>query len=333
MAETANIAQMAEKIAQEIFAEFLWGTIGPLNNNWDCINKDLHDVDTHPSDIVFYYDDPYSDTRVYINCDLKSYSEKSISSNTIAKSINNLSKSVECASTSENWQDHYSHPGTTFDVYGLLFIYNHDGGYDRQFDNQLKAAKLAPANIARSERIFVLGPKDIFWLNNVCQEIARMRGSRQRKIPDSEYCSFFHPQLAQKANVVPGRQCAATLESITSAWIILAHKDDGKGIGDGFVIFYRGEAENVNEFTYFIDFMRRNNLLKDRISILIKCIDSTGQKMINFQKASQLYIRQVLGDEDSNSDLAKIISKIAFEGMSQIISTFSEVEIGMRYDR
>lgn len=73
MGETANIARMAEKLSDDLFSEFFWEKTGPMNENWGCEDKEKHKVETHPSDVVFYYDEPYSHTRTYVNCDLKSW--------------------------------------------------------------------------------------------------------------------------------------------------------------------------------------------------------------------------------------------------------------------
>ena len=58
MAETANIAKMAEKLSKEVFAEFLWQKTGSTNINWPCEDEERHGKKTHPSDVVFYYDEP-----------------------------------------------------------------------------------------------------------------------------------------------------------------------------------------------------------------------------------------------------------------------------------
>jgi hypothetical protein len=78
MAETTNIAKMAEILSQDLFGDFLWQHTGPTNTNWPCEEQELHKAKTHPSDVVFYYDNPYRLSRTYVNCDLKSYARGSI---------------------------------------------------------------------------------------------------------------------------------------------------------------------------------------------------------------------------------------------------------------
>ena len=54
-----------------------------------------HKVKTHPSDVVFFYDNPYSLSRTYVNCDLKSYASGTISkAKTYTPAIESLAKSI-----------------------------------------------------------------------------------------------------------------------------------------------------------------------------------------------------------------------------------------------
>ncbi|WP_156386724.1 hypothetical protein [Aureimonas sp. Leaf454] len=103
MAETVNIAAMAEKLSNELFKEFLWKKVGPTNQNWACERTDVHDVDSHPTDVVFYYDEPYSMMRTFLQCDLKSYAKGSITQSTIRAALESLAKQVSCAEISGAW--------------------------------------------------------------------------------------------------------------------------------------------------------------------------------------------------------------------------------------
>lgn len=109
MAETANIARMAEKISDEIFSIFFWDKKGPVNKNWECMNRDVHKRNTHPSDVVFFYDEPYRPIRTYIQTDLKSYSADSISRSKIEGALKSLGQQISCAEISEEYQNLYTH--------------------------------------------------------------------------------------------------------------------------------------------------------------------------------------------------------------------------------
>jgi hypothetical protein len=220
MAETKNIAEMAAMHSDDLFKEFLWTRVGPTDRNWVCEDRHNHNVPTHPSDVVFYYDNPYSLSRTYVNCDLKSYASGSITKAKLTPSIESLAKSVGCAEKSAEWQNLYLHEHVNNDICGLLFIYNHDGAYDRNFKALLAEAKPKLTYLPRLAKLFVLGPEDIFWLNNVRYEILQMRG--KELIPAREYCRFFYPNLVRKNNLQPEHARAATLEMLTGPWIVLS---------------------------------------------------------------------------------------------------------------
>src|ERR1700679_3940651 len=99
MAETTNIAKMADKLSNELFGEFYWERVGPMNNNWECVDP-RHKARTHPSDVVFYYDNPYALSRTYITCDLKSYAKASISLPAVNIAAARLARSLTCAEKS-----------------------------------------------------------------------------------------------------------------------------------------------------------------------------------------------------------------------------------------
>ena len=183
MAETTNIAKMAEKLSKELFAEFLWQRMGPTNINWPCENEDKHKNKTHPSDVVFYYDEPYTQARTYVNCDLKSYAKGSITIGSIRSAIESLARALSCAETSDEFRTNFLHDHVSPEICGLLFVYNHDGEYDKDFSGLLGQIKNEKLDIPSKSKIVVLGPRDIFWLNNVHHEIAYMRGGAG-ELPD-----------------------------------------------------------------------------------------------------------------------------------------------------
>lgn len=85
MAENANIAKMAEKLSNDLFSVFGWCGTGPMNIDWACVDQQRHGAQTHPTDAVWYYDEPYSNSRTYILADLKSYGKASITPNKICQ--------------------------------------------------------------------------------------------------------------------------------------------------------------------------------------------------------------------------------------------------------
>lgn len=330
MAETSKIAKMASKLSDELFAEFFWTKVGPEDSNWPCEDPEHHGVTTHPADVVFWYDEPYSSKRTFVHCDLKSYAKGSISTAAIQGALTSLCKQVACAEKSETWRDLYMHGNVTPDVCGLLFVYNHDGGYDKNFASHLTGIKDDKLPLPKGSRAFVLGPRDILWLDNVRFEIRQMRGAAgQAALPAAANCKYFYPQLDGRANLQPDKARAATLEMLTSPWIVLEY-EAGANSQRGFVVFYRRSGETEEEFMYLLDYLRHYQVLEHGTTIEIKSFQTTPTAAATFQKATQRYIEGLGGA--STSDLAKKLAAIKYSKMTQAVSDFSEIDLGMDYD-
>jgi hypothetical protein len=328
MAETANIAKMAEKISRELFADFFWQQEGPMNVNWQCQNKDLHQKATHPSDIVFSYEEPYSKDRTYINCDLKSYARESIKGSQIHGAIKSLAESITCAEISGEWQKLYTDQHKSALIYGLLFVYNHDGEYDRNFDAILSSVNLKDIRIPPRSKIVIMGPSDVRWLDNVRHEIVHMRGAGQIN-PARKDCRFYYPHLVRKKNIQGNAARAATLEMLTSPWIILEYNTVSTDSERGYVIFYRRSGESPNEFLYLIDYLFHYQILKNKNEVHLRTLDAHENASANFERAKKQYIEEYKG---ADSGLVELMNTIKYSQINAVLSRFSEVEIGMSYE-
>jgi hypothetical protein len=210
---------------------------------------ELKKILTHPSDVVFYYDEPYSLSRTYINTDLKSYKKGSITSFAIAAAIESLALTLECAELSEEWQDKFVHEQKSHSIVGLLFIYNHDGDYDSGFDEILAKVNHEKLKIPRHSRIFVLGPREIRWLDNVRLDMMMLYSNHV--LPHEDRWSFYYPDLVRKKKVQVSAR-AATLEMLTGPWIILSYPADGTKPA-GYIVYFRGSGKHAEEFLYLLD--------------------------------------------------------------------------------
>lgn len=334
MAETANIAAIAERLSGELFTEFFWQRTGPTNENWACEKPEHHKVDTHPSDVVFYYDEPYAKQRTYVNCDLKSYAMSSITTSALRGAVESLAKQVACAEISEEWRAKYIHNGVTPAVSGLLFVYNHDGEYDKDFQQHLRAVQQsAKLDLPRGSKLVVLGPEDIFWLDNVRYEICQMRGRRtdRQPLPDPEHCKFFYPQLVRRKNLQLDHAKAASLEMLTSKLIVMEYSRPTLRDQRGFLLFYRGKGAYAEEFTYLFDYLRNFQLLQENIDIEIKLLDASPLAPAMFQKAVQTYV-DGLSNGDSKSPLAERVAAITYKRITAVRTRFSDLELGMDYE-
>jgi len=324
MAETANIAKMAEILSKELFSEFLWEPVGPRNWNWPCEDKKNHGAKSHPSDVVFYYDEPYIATRTYVNCDLKSYAKGSINTASVRAAIESLARALTCAEKSDEWRKNYIHNHVSAEICGLLFVYNHDGEYDNDFNVLLNGVKHEKLDIPKKSKIVVFGPKDIFWLNNVRYEMVLMRGSKD--LPPKEHCRFYYPHLIRKKTVQLDQAKAATLEMLTAPWIILSYRQPNLHNRRGFVIFYRRLGESVEEFLYLIDYLMLYQILDYDTDIKIKTLDAHISAPAFFGKAINQYIDEVGGER---TDIKERLNSINYSQIKQVQMKFSELEIGM----
>jgi hypothetical protein len=212
MAETAKIAEIAEKASREVFSVFGWERRPPKDRNWECVTEQ-HNKETHPSDVVFSYDDPVEHSTVFFTTDLKSYAKPTISQDKVKVALKSLSMSAECAAKAAKWRDLYVNMAQNYKVRGLLFVYNHDGEFDLDFGSWLKDATSSSIKLRRPVKIHVIGPKEIRYLCTIANDIRCERGT-ERNLPDGDDCSFFYPDLVRVR--VKSNYCkAATIEVLS----------------------------------------------------------------------------------------------------------------------
>jgi hypothetical protein len=178
---------------------------------------------------------------------------------------------------SKNWEAH-----------GLLFIYNHDGDYDRDFDTVLNEIHSSEAPVPLGKRVFVLGPSQIEFLDSVATDINIERG--QLKLPDAQHCGFYYPDLdkakAQAKKTLP----AATIETLMGPWIVLRYQTvEQQTIRAGYYFYYRGPGVTVPEFEYVLDYIFKYQLLEDFDQISIRLPFGTKDAPAIFERAKRSY--------------------------------------------
>jgi len=325
VAETENISKMADKISKDIFGVFGWERVGPKNVNWKCVYPQEHSKSTHPSDVVFTYRDPYRNTNVYINCDLKSYAKSSINKLNIAGAIKSLCSTIECAQVSPEWQDLYLQKGSTPDISGMLFVYNHDGGYDKEFKNYLQLIDDSNFKIGSGCKVFVVEPFDVLYLNIIANDILKMRGTKD--LPDIENCTFYYPDLFRKKKNDLTTNSPATVEMLLGPWQILKYKINGV---TGIIFYVKTHGETVEEFLYLIDYLIHYQVISFCDEILIKLPFENKLAASNFEKSINEYSRQQSNAKEEIEKFAeRLKAKIKYESVTNIVSVFSEIAIGM----
>lgn len=317
MGETANKARMAEIVSDDVFKVFGWNKVGPSNQNWKCV-LDTHHRKTHPSDVVFRYMDPYEDKAVYINCDLKSYSRQSISKYSVSSAISSLATSTECMQFSDEWQSTFQLPSENADKKSLLFIYNHDGEYDVNFHDLITSIDKDNFKIRKGNKMYIMGPREVVYLKTIANDIEVLRS--RKILPEPEFCSFYYPDLTGK-KVASENNAAATVEMLLGPWQIVQYKQNNNS---GLIIYCKSTGDSIDEFLYLIDYITHYQLLKSENTINIRLPNASKLAIGNYEKAIYEYAR--IQEAPALQDRLK---KIKAESVTNIVTRFSELEIGM----
>lgn len=258
MSEIANIAALAQRVSDKIFDVFGWQTAQIKDEDFPCDNITEHQTKgsggKHPLDCVFFYEDPFTDKKVYLLTDLKSYKKSTLESKDYAPYIRSLGKATQCAATSKTWQGRYTDGDpTNFSVDGLLFVYNHDAAYDKEF--KIKAKGLAPGSLkqSRSTRIHLIDPNQISNLQSITTDLKSICGEKELQYKKRK---IFYPQQPLR---MPGDSLmdCANIEILRSRRQIICVPDaDGEMLAN---IYIRTEG-SIDSFEYLITFLYRSGL-------------------------------------------------------------------------
>jgi hypothetical protein len=338
VAETDNIALIANKIAQNIFGVFFWDLYAQNNSNFECVTPDTHRTPTdhpkkeHPGDVVYHYLDPYLNHRVYLHTDLKSYGKNSLKISKIRAALNSLAMTVECANNSSDWRVKFmQNDQEPHEVRGLLFVSNHDSEAPLLFDETIKKIGKGSIEIARSNMIHVLGPIAITNLFSVATDIRLAIQSKEL----SQRYRFFYPDLTLWKRLTPDdARTAATVETLLSPYFILKHdkvlEDNGDTVlqRQGSLVYYSRVGDTVDEFVYLLDSLSRYQLVNANEQIRIRMTNRNRSATYknNFAKAKTKYCDEWKFDEGRAAE----IEAITIDSINQISPNYSPDEIGWR---
>ncbi|TKF71418.1 hypothetical protein FCV59_16885 [Vibrio sp. F13] len=325
MSETANIAKMAEHISDEIFYFFKWQRRKARDRNWECASPEIHKTKgkTHPSDVVFYYQHPYLGEDIYVNTDLKSYAKSSITKDSISKSIISLSKATHCANNSGSFEQKYIHTTDQYDVVGMLFIYNHCGDYDSEFDSIMRAIKHEDLQLDEHNKIYVLSPQKIRKFVDVTTDISRLIA--RNKLPKPKKYSFLYPDLVLTKNRL-GDSEPATLEALLSDTLIIKHDyDEDDEIASGYVVYYSKEDPKVDDFIYLLDSFSHYQMFEKNKPIRIRYTkdSNSNDDIANIFESAIIKYSAIWGKK--TDDLNK---KVSFDVITKFSSSFNESVLG-----
>ena len=329
MAETANIARIAEQVSRDLFEVFNWNRIKITNCNWKCIDPVRHSTGsgTHPTDVVWHYEEPYETKRTYIQADLKSYACKSISRAAIQASLRNLAMAVECAPDSPEWRNYFwMEESCPSQVVGLLFIYNHDGDFDSDFSFLMQEPIDGPSfKMKAGTRIMVMGPRMIWELCSIALDIKQFPaeyGLGLQWVP-------FYPEgrLRQFRRFTEISCIPMTVDALFSNVISFKVKPfDYQGDYQDLHVYYRGPGETKEEFLNLVDSFFRDQTIETAGKIVIHHVSSKSPNdaaVLNFERAcNEIASLYNVGN--------KKLESLEFETLSLTKPGFTATEIGMR---
>lgn len=326
MSERINIAAMAETVSNDMFGKIGWSIVGPPNESWVCSEPALHEVKDHPTDVTFVYDDPYTRRTVHLLTDLKSYAAGSIQDYPLKNAIESLASAVQCAKTNPSWKELYLQEGNEPEIQGLLFIYNHDSEYDKNFAAQLKRIFEQDMVIPNGVKLYIMGPDDIWYLGEILNDIANL--SRNEEInQDKNALSFYYHSDSRERIASNQKGSLATIDVLKGKYQILRYVGSGKKGGEkdqGVLIYYRGPCKESKEFILLIDMLRSFGLLDIADVIKIRCPRAESKASVNFQKAIKVY-----SDHPGDRILEKL-KKIEYSSIASVRPNLTRFEVAMK---
>lgn len=315
MAENGPIEEVAKIVSKKLFERFKWNQYGPYDQDFKCRKEGAHKPEakkqahTHPVDVVFSYKDPYLNSTIYLNTDLKSYSKSSINVDQIEKALISLGNTIDCAQNSEEWLTKYQTTIGNYEVRGMLFVYNHDNQSKKDFyeffyppkpkkGNRNKAVKLDKINIPKGKQIHIIEPNLINYMMKITSDMTELHA--EESFPLDCY-GFYYPELTYHKVLVSDEYLPATIELISSPFLIIKHGDVKKYniktskldivYDEGYLVYYNRSGEKDLEFLYLLDTLSRFQILNGTNRIRIRCAYLKPSPSIksNFQRAIEKY--------------------------------------------
>jgi hypothetical protein len=334
MGETANIGEMAVLASAEIFNVFGWMQVGPTDENSECVEKEKHHKvkstwKKHPTDAVYKYIDPYRGIDVYINTDLKSYAAGTLETTDLVKTLKSLGHATECANKSQEWKRMYVDETRNHEVVGLLFVYNHDGDYEKDFNDQL--VQINPSQLQLSPGYFVgvIGPLRVVYLNSIAKDIKSLHSDE--KLPGKEDRFFFFPHLNRSAALHQTSQSVG-LPFLLGPLIVLGYdfSDKPRSQARGYCVYYDGAGETIEEFKYVFDYLFRYQIAGEGTDISINLVFPSPDAHPTSEKAKLEFARDHWPVANSSQDeVRSILKHITFRQVQNVVQRFSSKSIGM----
>ena len=305
MGEVVNIATLAESASDKLFKTFGW-EIGEIKDeNFPCVNQEKHQkktVKTHPVDCVFSYNDPYTDKHHFLLCDLKSYAATTLETKDFKPYLQGLAKAVECAQVETTWKGRYVPPGIdSFSVDGFLFVYNHDGNYEKEFSK--KGSSFIPSSLqgSRNSRVHMFGPDTINRLQSVAQDL---KARCTEMDLDFQTRKFFYPKQTLSMPAESHWE-SADIETLRSRRIIIRLRSRNISSDTVYLVYFQ-TLSTVEAHEYLITFLYKNRIVEESSKVLIIGQGMSAEAQVDFKNAKGQFLERHFGMKEIENSLEKI---------------------------
>ena len=261
--------------------------------------------------------------------------------------LQSIAKTIDCASISKEWKDRYGINSTNYDIRGMLFIYNHDGKYHREFYNTFKTTvnndrkklgiNLKSIGLKKGQQIHIVEPLLISYMTTIIADMNKLH--HEGTFPQYDY-DFYYPELLRNKTVSGDRHSRpATIEAIAAPYLIIEHDavvtklrtGEVQRTEPGFVIYYNRSGSDPYEFVYLFDTLSRYQLLDGEKNIRLRFAYYNPSQDIgsNFEKAKDIYIKSWGYDDHKR----KILNKISIKELTLMEHTFKTKMVARRNEQ
>jgi len=347
--ETGPIAQVAAIVSKDLLKWFRWDQIPLKDRNFDCVKADKHaradkkQKHTHPTDVVFFYVDPYLNRRILFNTDLKSYAVTSMKGPNVRSALRSLAQAIDCARVSEEWKARYSVEDLD-EIRGLLFVYNHDAEYDGDFERYLlperrksqpgeETADLSSIPLEPGQLLHLIEPRTISYLQTILIDVRKLH--MDGMFPSANYYFYYPDQKLHKVRLEPHRR-PATVESMCGPYLIVGHdpvikydessRQTDQTCAAGFVVYYNRPGKTHLEFMYLFDVLSSYQILSGEYLVRIRVAHHTPHAQIqsHFKHAIKAFVQDWGFDDYIEGKL----NAIEFEVIDHVKTAFSQTKLG-----
>ncbi|MEO5712682.1 MAG: hypothetical protein ABIT37_04265 [Luteolibacter sp.] len=237
-----------------------------------------------------------------------------------------MAKAVECARISNDWKKEVGiADDSACEIHGMLFVYNHDHDYDKNFKKHLQSISNVELDLPEDAVIFVFGPNDINFLENITHD--RQRLATEYRLGDTGHFKFFYPKKVLKP--IPEISLdRLPAELLLSPFIIMSYDQphfDNKGHAKGYVVYYKGTGNSVEEFHYLLNYLLTQRLLSSDHKISVRAPYLCDKAELNLATAKENIVSQY----HDMREFKKRLDEIELQSMPRTVQVYSQDKVGL----